>query len=75
VINDRAYTGYDTGSPGTLWPGGRTGTPKTNRNGLGAAANILLALIGLLISAGSAVTQSTSDWITGLNRAPIHVLV
>ena len=47
---------------------------KTNRKGFGVAAgNILLALIGLLIPAGPAVTQNTSDWITGLPREPIHV--
>jgi hypothetical protein len=46
--------------------------PKTNRKGFGAAASILLALIGLLISAPPAVSQNTSDWITGLPREPIH---
>jgi allantoinase len=47
--------------------------PKTNRKGFGAAAGILLALIGLLISAPPAVSQNTSDWITRLPREPIHV--
>jgi len=47
--------------------------PKTNRKGFGAAASIRLALIGLLISAPPAVSQNTSDWITGLPREPIHV--
>jgi allantoinase len=39
----------------------------------GAAANILLALIGLLISVRQAVSQNTSDWITGLTRETVHV--
>src|SRR5258708_19965082 len=47
--------------------------PKTNRKGFGAAASLLLALIGVLISASPAVSQNTSDWITGLPREPIHV--
>src|SRR6266478_4391997 len=47
--------------------------PKTNRKGFGAAASIRLALIGLLTSAPPAVSQNTSDWITGLPREPIHV--
>ncbi len=46
---------------------------KINRRGFGSAANILLALIGLLISAGPVVSENTSDWITGLPREPIHV--
>ena len=47
--------------------------PKNNRKGFGSAINILLALIGLLISAGPAASENTSDWITGLPREPIHV--
>jgi peptidoglycan/xylan/chitin deacetylase (PgdA/CDA1 family) len=33
----------------------------------------LLGLIGLLVSAGPAVSENVSDWITGLPRAPIHI--
>ena len=47
--------------------------PKNNRKGFGSATNILLALSGLLISAGPAASENTSDWITGLPREPIHV--
>jgi allantoinase len=51
----------------------RENAPKNKRKGFGSAANIRLALIGLLISAGPAVSENTSDWITGLPREPIHV--
>ena len=34
---------------------------------------ILLALTALVMSLGSADSQSASDWITGLPRKPIHV--
>src|SRR5580704_13867018 len=37
------------------------------------ALNLLVALIGLLISAGPALSENASDWITGLPREPIHV--
>jgi allantoinase len=33
----------------------------------------ILALVGLLVSAGQANSDDTSDWITGLPREPIHV--
>jgi hypothetical protein len=46
----------------------------TNWKVFGAGINILLALIGLLISAGPALSENASDWITGLPRDPIHVL-
>ena len=46
---------------------------KKNRKGFGSATKIVLALIGLLISAGPAISENTSDWITGLPREPIHV--
>jgi allantoinase len=39
----------------------------------GSAANIMLALIGLLISAGPVASENTNDWVTGLPREPIHV--
>ena len=41
----------------------------TNRKAFGAEINILLALTGLLISAGPALSENASDWITGLPRA------
>ena len=47
----------------------RRASPR--RIGVGAA--ILLALTGLIASPGPAISQSTSDWITGLPREPIHV--
>src|SRR6202048_1522717 len=46
---------------------------NTNWKVFGAGINILLALIGLLISAGPALSENASDWITGLPREPIHV--
>jgi peptidoglycan/xylan/chitin deacetylase (PgdA/CDA1 family) len=46
---------------------------KKNRKGFGSATKILLALIGLLISAGPAISEKTRDWITGLPREPIQV--
>jgi hypothetical protein len=46
---------------------------NTNWKAFGAGINILLALIGLLISAGPALSENASDWITGLPREPIHV--
>jgi peptidoglycan/xylan/chitin deacetylase (PgdA/CDA1 family) len=39
----------------------------------GSATNIMLALIGLLISAGPVASENTNDWVTGLPREPIHV--
>src|ERR1700720_649360 len=48
--------------------------PETARRQVfSAGINILLALIGLLISAGPALSENASDWITGLPREPIHV--
>jgi hypothetical protein len=45
-----------------------------NQRGFSSATNILLALIGLLISAAPAAGgENTRDWITGLPREPIHV--
>ena len=46
---------------------------NTNWKAFGAGINILVALIGLLISAGPALSENASDWITGLPREPIHV--
>jgi hypothetical protein len=46
---------------------------NTNCKAFGAGINILLALIGLLISAGPALSENASDWITGLPRELIHV--
>jgi len=37
-----------------------------------STTNILL-LIGLLISAGPAVSENTNDWVTGSQREPIHI--
>jgi len=51
----------------------RENAPKRNRKGFGSANNILLALAGLLISAGPAGAENTSDWVTGSPREPIHV--
>ena len=46
---------------------------KRNRKGFGSATNILLALAGLLISAGPAGAENTIDWVTGSPREPIHI--
>jgi allantoinase len=46
---------------------------NTNRRAFRSGSNVLLALIGLLISAGPALSENASDWITGLPREPIHV--
>src|SRR3984893_11657698 len=46
---------------------------NTNRKALRAGINVLVALIGLLISVGPALSENASDWITGLPREPIHV--
>jgi allantoinase len=46
---------------------------KNSRNGCRLATGILLTLVGMLISAGPAVSENTSDWLTGLPREPIHV--
>ena len=43
------------------------------RSGIGVGAAILLTLTGLIASLGPAMGQSSSDWITGLPREPIHV--
>jgi len=51
----------------------RGNAPKSNQKRFSSATNILLALIGVLISAAPAVSQNTKDWITGLPREPIHV--
>jgi allantoinase len=45
---------------------------RNNGTGL-PVVYILLVLIGLLVSAGSAVSNDAKDWITGLPREPIHV--
>jgi allantoinase len=47
--------------------------PKSSRNRFSLATDLLLALVGLLISAGPTVSENTGDWITGLPREPIHV--
>ena len=46
---------------------------NTNRRAFRSRSNVLLALIGLLISADPALSENASDWITGLPREPIHV--
>lgn len=51
----------------------RENAPKNNRKAFGSATNIILALIGLLVSAAPAVSEDTKDWITGLPRETIHV--
>jgi peptidoglycan/xylan/chitin deacetylase (PgdA/CDA1 family) len=51
----------------------RENAPKKNRKAFGSATNIILALIGLLISAGPVASENTNDWVTGLPREPIHV--
>jgi len=51
----------------------REDVPRNTRNGFSFAAEISFAVIGLLISAGPAVSENTSDWLTGLPREPIHV--
>jgi len=52
---------------------GRENAPKSNQKRFSSATNILLVVIGLLISAAPAVSENTRDWITGLPREPIHV--
>jgi len=51
----------------------RENAPKNNRKAFGSATNIILALIGLLISAGPVASENTNDWVTGLPREPIYV--
>lgn len=51
----------------------RENAPKRNRKGFSSATNVLLALIGLLISAGPTAAENTTDWVTGSPREPIHV--
>jgi allantoinase len=51
----------------------REDVPRNTRNGFSFAAEISFAVIGLLISAGPAVSENTRDWLTGLPREPIHV--
>lgn len=51
----------------------RESAPKNNRKAFGSATNIILALIGLLISAGPVASENTNDWVTGSPREPIHV--
>lgn len=46
---------------------------KNRRKGHRLATGISLTLIGLMISAGPAVSENTNDWVTGLPREPIHV--
>jgi len=58
---------------GTAGRAARERASKTNRRGLVATTSLLLALIGLLVSAGQAISENASDWITGLPREPIHV--
>jgi hypothetical protein len=53
----------------------RENESRRDPKGFRVAANILLALIGLLVSVGPAFGQSARDWITGLQREPIHVNV
>jgi len=46
---------------------------KVSYHGLGLAANLILAIVCLLISASQAGSEDKSDWMTGLPREPIHV--
>ncbi|MFI5019334.1 MAG: polysaccharide deacetylase, partial [Dongiales bacterium] len=46
---------------------------RCNRWRFGATAGMLPALICLLASSAPAFSQDSTDWITGLPRAPIHV--
>ena len=46
---------------------------RRNRRRFGATAGMLLALLCLLASGAPAFSQDSTDWITGLPRAPIHV--
>ena len=52
----------------------RESESRRDRKGF-AAANILLALMGLLVLVGPAFGQNARDWVTGLPREPIHVNV
>jgi allantoinase len=47
--------------------------PVNNHDGFGSAAILILAVAGLLVSAGPMRSDTTTDWITGLPREPIHV--
>ena len=51
----------------------RENAPKRNWKRFGSSTNILWALAGLLISAGPAGAENTTDWVTGSPREPIHV--
>jgi len=51
----------------------RENVPNKNGTEFGSAIKFLLALIGVLISASPAMSENTSDWVTGLPREPIHV--
>jgi hypothetical protein len=51
----------------------RENAPKNKRKAFGSATNIILALIGLLISAGPVASENPKDWVTGLPREIIHV--
>jgi allantoinase len=74
VSDDRACIAVAPEPPSPRVKAQREGAPKTNRKGFGAAAvNIILALVALLILARPAVSQNSSDWITGLPREPVHV--
>ena len=44
-----------------------------NRRRFGGMAGVLLALFCLLASGAPAFSQDSTDWITGLPRAPIHI--
>ena len=51
----------------------RDNPPKNNRKSFGSPIKILLALIGLLISAGTAASENAGDWLTGSPREAIHI--
>jgi len=51
----------------------RENARKNNRKAFGSATNVILALIGLLISAGPIASENANDWVTGSPREPIHV--
>lgn len=46
---------------------------ESNQRRFCTGRNLLLALMGLLVSIGSAASGDAGDWVTGLPRAPIHV--
>jgi peptidoglycan/xylan/chitin deacetylase (PgdA/CDA1 family) len=60
-----------TGETGTVCRIEPTNVRRRKRTGF--VASVLLALIGLLVSAVPALSEDAKDWITALPREPIHV--